>query len=422
MNNLEVAESSIAPAEAPPARRNRFLARQPILNAQQKVVAYELLFRSGLDNFFSGDPDESTRQILDNILVAGADSLSSNTRAFVNCTRETLIGGLVTLMPPRQTVLEILETVPPDPEVIAACRALKKLGYRIALDDFCGYEGMDPLIDLAHYVKVDFRASDATARKGIRGLLHRSGATLVAEKIEDEAEFKIALAEGYELFQGYFFCRPTLLTRDEVAPAKLGYLRLIAALAASPVDHREIERIVKADAPFCFRVLRLVNSPIFGMRGEIRSVQRALFVLGDEQFRKLATIAVASSAAGTQPHVLLALSLQRARLCELLAPHLHQDPVEQYLLGLLSLIDAILQTPMAAIVAALPLRPPVRLALLGKLNAVAMPLAIAQSYELGNWLDSGASKEILSLGSDLLNKLCLEATAWAKAALESCAE
>jgi len=403
--------------EASPLRHTRFLARQPILNARQQVVAFELLFRSGWENAFAGDEDASTRQMLDNILVLGAQSLSANTLAFVNCTREALVGRLVTLLPPDFTVLEILESVEPEAEVVAACRDLKKMGYRLALDDFAPRKGMEPLIEIADYVKVDFLASNRRERKQIRAQLHGSRAALLAEKIEEKDDFNVAVDEGYEYFQGYFFSRPTMVARDEVPLNHLNGIRLLAALSKSPLDPREIEQLVLADAPICFRLMRLVNSPIYGLRGEVQSVQRALLVVGDDEFRKLATVALAGSLGGRQPHALVSLSLQRARFCELLAPHLNQDPVEQYLVGLLSLLDAMLETPMAALVELLPLRPEVRAALLGKYNAEAVPLSIAEAYETGDWSASMAADEILRLGADLLNSICFQAVRWAETTL-----
>jgi len=408
-----------APIDASSHRHSRFLARQPILDTKLNVVAYELLFRAGWENIFQGDHNEGTRQILDNLLVVGGEGLSSNTLVFVNCTREVLISRLVTLLPHRRTVLEVLETVPPDDEVVASCRALKKLGYRIALDDFCGDDSMRPLIELANYIKIDFRAIDADARSRIRSQVKGYGAALLAEKVEEEAEFATAVEEGFSYFQGYFFCRPTIMAREEVPPNQMNSLRLMLAMSHTPLDQTEVEGIVKADAPLCFRLLRLVNSPINGIRGEIRSVQRALLVLGEDEFRKFAATATATGSGRRAPHALTSLSLQRARICERLAPHLHQDPLEQYLMGLFSLLEAILQTPMSAMLKALPLRPPVRAALLGEQNAVGGPLSIARSYETGDWDFSTSSKELLGLDPNLVNKICLEAACWAETALRN---
>jgi len=418
MKYNETATQAASDAVSTPHRQARFLARQPILDAQQNIVAYELLFRAGWDNVYSGEDDDSTRQMLDNILVVGAQGLSSNTLAFVNCTRESLVGHLVTVLPPSHTVLEILETVEPDEEVISACRKLKKMGYRFALDDFFTRDGMDPLIKLADYVKVDFRASDKEARKKIRRQLKGSHAALLAEKIEDQSEFKTALAEGYQYFQGYFFSRPTIFARHEVPLHQLNTAGLLAAISKDTLDSKEIERIVMADAPFCFRLLRMVNSPLYGMRTQVDSVQRALMIIGEKEFRKLATVAIAGTLGDKRPHALISLSLQRARFCELLAPYLKEDPFEQYMMGLLSLLDAILQQPMTSIVKLLPLRPPVVEALLGEENATGMGLRIVKSYETGVIDASLASIKQLHLSAETLNTLCIDATRWAEAALQ----
>jgi c-di-GMP-related signal transduction protein len=316
------------PVAIAPRRQARFLARQPILDVKQNIVAYELLFRSGWDNVYRGEDEDSTRQMLDNILVVGAQGLSSNTLAFVNCTRESLVGHLVTLLPPDHTVLEILETIEPDEELIAACRKLKKMGYRLALDDFFARDGMGPLIEMADYVKVDFRASDKAARKKIRSQLRGCRAALLAEKIEDQAEFTTAVEEGYRYFQGYFFSRPTILARHEIPQRQLNTTSLLAAISKETLDPQEIERIVMADPTFCFRLLRLVNSPLYGIRRPRR--QRATgrwSIIGENEFRKLATVAIAGSLVERQrPHALILLSLQRARFCELLAPHVEPRP------------------------------------------------------------------------------------------------
>jgi len=399
----------------------RYVARQPIFDREEKVFGYELLFRDGLETAFTGDRDEASRATLDRSLLMGLDVLCDGRRAFVNCTRDTLIKGLVTLLPSTLTVVEILESVPADELVVAACRRLKEAGYMIALDDFAVNDPRESLTDFADIIKVDLRdtsAADAAA------MVKRYGpwrCRMLAEKVETREEFIASSKAGFRYFQGYFFSRPTVLSREEVPLNHLSSLGLLAALARSPLDHREIERLVLADAPICFRLMRLVNSPIYGMRDQIDSVRRALVVVGETEFRKLATVAIAGSLGHRQPHALISLSLQRARFCELLAPHLNQDPVEQYLMGLLSLLDAILQTPMAEIVDLLPLRPSVRTALLGEYNATAIPLCIARSFETGDWASSMASSDLISLGPELLNNICIDATRWADSALPASA-
>lgn len=397
---------------------NRFLARQPILNRKQRVIGYEILFRSGWVNSFAGNGDEATRQTVDNLLVSGVDSICGRRLAFVNCTRESLLNGVVTLLPPRATVLEILEDVEPDREIVAACKDLKKKGYRFALDDFVMREGMKDLIKLADYIKIDFRASDAHERQSMSKTLRESKVSLLAEKIEDVTEFQIATAEGFTNFQGYFFSRPVIIARREIPPNRKNALRLLSALSRSSLDLNEVEQSVKADPALCYRILRLVNSPVYALRDRIGSVRAALMLIGEREIRKLAIVAIASSLGLHAMDALLQLSIQRARFCELLAPQLGLNPTEQYILGLLSVADAILALPMEAIVEHLPLREAIRSALLGANNPESCGLSFARRFESGNWEDVADGTSTLKLNQLDLTQTYTESVLWTDAALD----
>ena len=221
---------------AAPPHPQRFLARQPILNHRQEVFGYELLFRTGWENCFRGEREQATRETLDSYLYMGIESLANDGLAFVNCTREALIGGWVTLLPPKTTVLEIMETVEPDADLVEACIALRKMGYLLALDDFVPRPEMQPLVEIASYVKVDIRHSNAEMRRKIHGSMRASRAALLAEKVEDQEDLNIAISEGYQYFQGYFFCRPTIMTNREIPANRMNYLRLLIGLDPDPAE------------------------------------------------------------------------------------------------------------------------------------------------------------------------------------------
>lgn len=412
-----VRETLSAPVNGEEPRIRRFLARQPICDRKREVVGYELLFRAGWEEQFSGEREENTRQLLDNLMVVGPEWLSSKTLVFLRCTREALLGGLVTLLPARHVVLEVHDTIADDEQMVSTCTVLKERGFRLALNERCLGGGASSLLPLADYIKIDFQNCVASRRKRLRTMLQGSTATLIAKKVETEAEFDRALNEDFDLFQGFFFCRPTMLPRIEARGSQLNHMRLLAALGSTPLNLDEVEALVMSDAALCFRLLRVANSPVLGLRGAVRSVRRALLVLGDDDFRRLVTIAMAGVLSQKRPHSLLCLSLQRARLCELLAPPLQQNAGEQYLLGLFSLMDAILETPMKAIVEMLPLRDPVQAALLGEQNFTALPLLIARSYESGDWAAAEESSDIQALGAERINAMCLEAARWASQAL-----
>jgi len=397
----------------------RFVARQPIFDARRNVIGYELLFRSGWKNFFSGESDDATRRMLDNCVVMNIESLADDGLAFVNCTREALVDRLVTLLPPATTVLEILETAEPDAELLEACRELRAAGYVFALDDFMPRPEMRPFIEIANYVKVDFRLSDAAMRRGIHDLVRDSGAALLAEKVEDQDEFNLALAEGYEYFQGYFFCRPKIIADREVPPNWVNYMSLLAALTRTPLNLREVIRIVQAETSICYRLLRLANSAMIGVRGEVTSVRNAMLLVGEDRFRTLVTLAVSSALGRNQPAALIRLSLERARFCELVAPLIGESPTEQYMLGLLSLLDAILQSPMELLVRSLPLRGEAKAALLGVANPAALPLNLIRSFEAGAWGPCADAALQLGVSEDRLASIYMESLKWAHEALAS---
>jgi len=204
---------------APPgseAGNYRFVALQPIFDLRRKIFGYEALSRSRWENRFTGDPETATQTMIDDWLLHGLDELTRGSRTFINCTGEAFTGGSLTLLPTR-AVLELLEDVEPSLEVVSACRKMKALGYQIALDDFQISAKTEVLLALADYVKVDFRLSAGQERREI--VRRVKGSTiLVAEKIESGEEFEAALAEGFQLFQGYSLGPPVLFSQRRIPP------------------------------------------------------------------------------------------------------------------------------------------------------------------------------------------------------------
>jgi c-di-GMP-related signal transduction protein len=414
MSIEEASASTVEQAhEGPPSQPTKFVARQPILDKHRRVIGYELLFRSGWENAFHGESDNATRQTLDNCLWMDIDSLTSRTLVFINCTREVLVGKLVSLLPPATTVLEILETVEPDAELVEACIELKAMGYRLALDDFLPRPEMQPLIDIASYIKVDFRLADAAQRKQIHQMARGSDAILLAEKVEDQEEFDIALNEGYECFQGYFFCRPKIIADREIPPNRMNYLRLMVELTRSPLNLHELTRIVSSEPSLCYRLLRLANSALMAARSDVTSVLGAVMLVGEDRFRKLVSIAASAILSDDQPPAaLISLSLERARFCDLLAPWIGENSTEQFMLGMLSLVDAVLQVPMKTIVKSLPLRPEAKAALLGEINSASLPLCLVRSFETGARGACSCGKQSMDISEKTLAALYVESVQW----------
>lgn len=373
-------QDSMVPRTATPAR---YLGRQPIVDEKCRLYGYELLFRAGATDSFFGDPEAATKDVVDHWLMLMPDP--DGTFTFVNCTRAALMEGLVGILPPANTVIEILENIAPDPALLRTCQDLKKQGYRFALDDFFPDPARAPFVELADFVKIDFRASSPAIRRDIDKMLNGSWALRIAEKIESEEEKRIARSEGCVLFQGYFFSRPVLVSSHTMPQNRLVYLRLLAALHDVPSNLREVESLVMSDASLCYRVLRLANSALQGHAGVISSVREALLMVGDDAVRRMVTVALAGLLSGHRPPTLVSMALARARFCELLAPSIGQTPQQMYLLGMLSLLDALLETPMARILKTLPLGCDMNAALMGEPCPLSPALDLVRALESCDW-------------------------------------
>jgi c-di-GMP phosphodiesterase len=395
----------------------RYVARQPILDLRGRVHAYELLFRSGPEQVFRGDGDLATRTMLDNTLIFGLEQLTGGLTAFVNCTREALTDQLVDVLPPSMFVLEILENIDPTPEVVDACRRLKKAGFRLALDDFIWKPGFDALVELADYIKVDFTLSGAEERQNLVKRLKGAPVALLAEKIETQEQYRQACAEGFTLIQGYYFCRPELIQNRKVPSNRLMQIEILRLLRQETIDLHELCKLVKQDTSLTYRLLRLINSPVYGLRQEVRSVQSALIAVGEDGFRRIATLAITGELNGDQPMELLRMAFIRARFCELCADLLCMDSTEQYLLGLLSLLPAMLRVPMQELAPSLPLREEICTALLGAPILERRLLEWVIAHEQGDWTGCDAIAAGQGLEQETLVKNYEQAVVWAEAAI-----
>ncbi len=395
----------------------RYVARQPIMDLRSRVHGYELLFRAGPDAVFRGDGDMATRTMLDNTVIFGLDKLTGGLPAFVNCTSESLTEEMVHVLPPSMTVLEILESLDPTPELIAACRKLKCAGFRLALDDFIWKPELEPLVELADYIKVDFFLFGAAERKALLKKLSGVSVALIAEKVETQEAYREACDEGFTLFQGYYFCRPVLMENRKVPSNRLSQLEILQMLRADSIELKRLTSLVKQDASLTYRLLRLVNSPICAVRQEVNSIQAALLAVGEVAFRRIATLAITSELCADQPTEILRMAFVRGRFCEEAAALCGLDATEQYLRGLMSLLPAMLRLPMAEITPALPLRNEVRQALEGNANAERRLLGWLESHERGDWASSDEALEATGLKGEALLRVFTDAVAWAEGVL-----
>lgn len=366
----------------------KYLARQPILNRARELFAYELLFRSSLQNSCDGlDLELASTSVLDTSFLIGLEKITAGHRMFINCPRDFLLRDYISLFPPNSVVVEILESINPDQEIIEACKRLKQAGYTIALDDFVDSPGWAPLVALADFLKVDFRLTGRTEQQAIVSRYAGKNIRMLAEKVETQEEFAAAMQMGYSLFQGYFFCRPEMMHHRALPSFKLAYLELLQAATAPEFDIRQLASSIKHEASLTFRLLRYLNSAAFGLRSEIHSVAHALSLLGERELRKWIAVVSVGVLADGKPDELMVVPLVRGRFCELLAPlaGMPGHGNDLFLLGLLSVMDAILDQPLDSILAELPVRAEIKQALQARTGLYWQLLELAVAHERADW-------------------------------------
>jgi c-di-GMP-related signal transduction protein len=396
----------------------RFVARQPIFDREEKVFGYELLFRNGLENsFVSTDADAAnaaSRATLDSSLLLGLDVLCDGKRAFVNCTKDTLIKGLVTLLPSQSTVVEILESVSADPDVTHACRRLKEAGYLLALDDYVVDDPREPLAEMADIIKVDLRLTTLDQRAALIKSYGPWRCRMLAEKVETQEEFTAAQDQGFVYFQGYFFRRPEMLATRDLPSNRLSYLRMLQAVSRPDLDVPAIERLIKGEASICYRLLRYLNSAAFGFKSEIHSVRHALSILGEREVRRWVRLVAAVGAGQDKTSDLVLSALVRARFGELLAPSVPHGDSDLFLLGLLSLIDAMLEIPIAEVLEQLPLDLETKTVLLGQPSTLRPIYQLILAHESGEWEAAGQVGKSLHLDAEEVAGFYWQAQQWAR--------
>ncbi|HKH98904.1 MAG TPA: HDOD domain-containing protein [Candidatus Sulfotelmatobacter sp.] len=320
----------------------------------------------------------------------------------------------MTLLPSASTVVEILEDVPPDPDVMVACRNLKEEGYLIALDDYVADDKREPLAEIADILKVEMPATTEQQRAA---LVKRYGpwrCRLLAEKVESHAQFIQTRDQGFVYFQGYFFRRPEMLNTRDMPANRLHYMRMLQEVSRPDLDVPQLEKLVKSEASVCYRLLRYLNSPVFGFKNEIHSIRHALSILGERELRRWVRLVAAVGAGQDKTSDLLLSALVRGRFGELLAPRVRHGESDLFLLGLLSLIDAMLEMPMADLLARIPLDRETKAVLLGQPSVLRPVYQLMLAHESGEWEAAGQLSASLHLKSEDVAGYYWQAQQWAR--------
>lgn len=414
--------------EAHPESKSKLcsVARQPILDLHGRVHAYELLMRGVTQS--EGNGELACRTLAETAAYFGLQrpsefkKITGKMTAFVSCPMHALNDQLAQTLPSTLTVLELPPNLEPSPELVAACQQLKALGFRLALDELADFKGQPhlmPLVELADYIKVDFARTPPEERRGLFLQMRGKKAAMLAKGVDTQADYKKAREEGFTLFEGYYFCQPVPMRNRRPPVNQILRIDILKALQQSPLDVRKVSQLVKRDGPITYQLLRLVNSPIWAMRQKVDSIEVALLAAGDDAFRRIATMAIASEFNGTQPPELLCMAMVRGRFCEVAGAERGLDPFKQYLLGLLSLLPAMQGQPMGDVAPTLPLDDEIRGALLGTKNPERVLLGWLENCERGDWSGCDAAAQTDNLNQQQLAKVYVDAVAWAETALHS---
>src|SRR5581483_4361252 len=360
---------------APAEKASPCLARQPILTKDESVLGYELLFRQGPgDRQSQAEAETAITSIIDTLNVVGFDAVCDGRLAFINCTEQMLLKEFFLLLPADRVVLEFQDTMPADASVCGACLELKQKGYRIALDNFTIKDPREPLVLYADFLKVDIRRHSSADNAALCVKHAGKQRHMLAEKVGTRIQMLDACKDGYTLFQGYFFREPERMRARHIPANPASHLRLLQIIAAPELNLDAVENLIKHDASLCYRLLRYLNSPLVGIPSPVRSVRHAMALLGERELVRWLRMATALVMGQDKCSDLVLSSLVRARFCELISPKVDHANSDMFLIGMLSLMDAILEVPMGVVVEGLAFDPEIKEALLGAKKGSETPL------------------------------------------------
>jgi c-di-GMP-related signal transduction protein len=386
------------------------IARQPILTADEDVTGYELLFRESSEkDHFTSNMDNATGMAIDTLNVVGLDVLCDGKLAFINCTYHMLIKEFFLLLPADEIVIEIQENIRVAANVVQACQRLKHRGYMIALDNFVPDDPREGIVPYADYIKVDVKNVGQTQAGSLAARYSSKNCQMVALKVENLESFALAKENGFAQFQGYFFRRPERMRARQIPANQATYLRLLQVISRPKTDFGEIEELIKREPSLCYRLLRYLNSPLLGISEPVTSVRHALTLLGEPELFRWIRMSTTLVMGQDKSSDLVLSSLVRARFCELMAPKVKHGDADLFLLGMLSLMDAILQVPIGAVVEKLSLDPETKAQLIaaktGGKTLLSPIYNLMVAREAGDW------KSVTNLGKELnLSLYCVDKT------------
>lgn len=396
-----------------------FVARQPVFDVNMDIWGYELLFRHSAQcskaDFENGDV--ATASVIADGFGMAEEWLAPGQKLLINYPASMILQGAPMTLPASIAVVEILETVRPEQGILEMCLELKNEGYTLALDDFVGDPGFEPLLEQADIVKVDVLNIAPGSMESVLESLKKYSCTLLAEKVENLESFEHCKEMGFELFQGYFFSKPKIVQGRRLSANQLSKLELINILGSDDLDLAGITKVIEADVSLSYRLLRYINSVSTEMTYKINSISHAVSMLGQRRISTwLQVIVLAEMNTTARASEVLFLSLQRAKFLELMVLQNRTAPMSadsMFILGLFSMLDALLSQPMKDVLEKISLEPGLTQALTGENKELRLWLDLAIACEKGDWGYAEDALKKIGISSAQAAMVLNKSTAWA---------
>lgn len=394
-----------------------YAARQPILDKNKNLFAYELLFRDSIDNIFPDiDGDEATSKMIEaSKFNMGIHEFTGNKPAFINFTLETLSKGYAGMLTNEEVVVEILETVKPGKKLLALCKDLYEKGYTLALDDYEHQGVWAHFYPYVKIIKIDVQATGVDEIKQIKQAIEKfPHIQLLAEKVETHEEYNQALELGFEYFQGFFFSKPEMVKAKNLSPSQMAMAELLYETSKPEMDLASITSVFERDVSLSYKLLRYANSAMFKRASEISTIKQALVILGSAELKRFLGLMFAANVNPDKPTELINMAMTRAKFCEQIAGKVNAplDTSLAFLTGLLSMIDAILDESLESIMEKLPLAQEIKDPLLTRKGVIAAIIKLVELIEHAEWDKTAIVMEKLQLEKDQVLEAYNEALAW----------
>ncbi|NQY65830.1 MAG: HDOD domain-containing protein [Alteromonadaceae bacterium] len=395
-----------------------YAARQPILDINKNLCAYELLFRDSINNVFPNiDENEATSKMVEaSKFNLGISEFTGNKPAFINFTLDTLTSGYPEMLSPDELVVEILETVKPGKRLLAICKDLFEKGYTLALDDYEHQKVWAHFYPYIKIIKIDFQQSSIDDIKEVKkAIANFPDIQLLAEKVETYEEYNQALELGFVLFQGFFFAKPEIVKTKSLSPSQMSMAELLYETSKPDLDLNNITSVFERDVTLSYKLFRYANSAIFKRNSEISTIKQALVTLGAAELKRFIRLMFAANINPDKPSELITVSMARAKFCELMSSELN-PPIDSsiaFLTGLLSVIDAIVDESLEFILGKLPLAKEIKDPLLTKKGPLAALLKLVELIEHADWDKTSIVIKKLSVNKEKVIECHNNALSWA---------